>query len=43
MLIDPAGSENPRDHIRFRDEIAVGMTKIGETTIDYVGLNRLRV
>lgn len=41
MLIDPAGSEDPRDHIRFRDEIAVGMTKIGETMIDYVGLNRL--
>jgi hypothetical protein len=41
MLLDPAGPENPRDHIRFRDEIAVGMTKIGETTIDYVCLNRL--
>jgi uncharacterized protein (TIGR02646 family) len=41
MLLDPAGPEDPRDHIRFRDEIAVGMTKIGKTTIDYVGLNRL--
>jgi uncharacterized protein (TIGR02646 family) len=43
MLLDPAGLENPRDHIRFRDEIAVGMTKVGETTINYVGLNRLRL
>jgi hypothetical protein len=41
MLLDPAGAGNPREHIRFRDEIAVGMTKIGETTIDYIGLNRL--
>lgn len=41
MLIDPAGPEDPRDHIRFRDEIAVGMTQIGEITIEYLGLNRL--
>jgi uncharacterized protein (TIGR02646 family) len=41
MLLDPAGPEDPRDHIRFRNEIAVGMTRIGETTIEYVGLNRL--
>jgi hypothetical protein len=41
MLIDPAGSADPRDHIRFRNEIAVGMTRVGETTIDYVGLSRL--
>jgi uncharacterized protein (TIGR02646 family) len=41
MLLDPAGPEDPRHHIRFREEIAVGITRMGETTIDYVGLNRL--
>lgn len=40
LLLDPGGPGNPRDHIIFKDEVAVGLTDEGKATIDYVGLNR---
>jgi hypothetical protein len=41
LILDPAGLQDPRDHIHFKDEVAVGATLEGETTVDYCGLNRL--
>jgi len=40
LLLDPGGDEDPRAHITFRQERAVGATVLGETTIQVVGLNR---
>lgn len=40
LILDPGGPTDPRDHIIFRDEVAVGVTNEGKTTVDYVGLNR---
>ena len=39
LIIHPA-LVDPSIHISFHDAIAVGITKVGEITIDYVGLNR---
>lgn len=41
LLIDPGGGEDPRDHITFQQDRAVGVTVLGRTTIEVVGLNRL--
>ena len=41
LILDPSGPENPRNHIKFRDEIAKGVTNAGRTTIEIVGLNRI--
>lgn len=41
LLIDPGGRENPRDHITFQHDRAVGVTALGKTTIQVVGLNRM--
>ncbi|PQM26737.1 hypothetical protein CVO77_17190 [Sphingopyxis lindanitolerans] len=41
LILDPSGPLDPRDHIRFADEVAVGTTVQGRTTVDYVALNRL--
>jgi len=40
LILDPGGSEDPRDHINFRYEIAKGVTNSGRTTIEIVDLNR---
>ena len=40
LLLDPGGSDDPRKHIRFRQEYAVGLTGAGRTTIEVLGLNR---
>ena len=40
LLLDPGGEEDPREHITFRKEQAIGMTVRGETTIRVLGLNR---
>lgn len=40
LLLDPGGEEDPREHITFRHERAVGVTLRGETTIQVIGLNR---
>lgn len=41
LLLNPSGPANPRDHIKFRQDIAVGVTEAGDTTIKVVGLNRV--
>ena len=40
LILNPGGPENPRDHIHFHEEVAVGVTDAGKTTIKIVGLNR---
>ena len=40
LLLNPSGPMDPRDHIHFYKEVAIGVTEAGETTIDIVGLNR---
>lgn len=40
LLLNPGGPEDPRNHLKFRDEIAKGVTNAGRTTIEIVGLNR---
>ena len=40
LLLDPGGSDDPRKHIRFRQEYAVGLTGAGRTTIEVLDLNR---
>ncbi|MCY4428507.1 MAG: hypothetical protein OXC05_15960 [Halieaceae bacterium] len=41
LILCPGGPENPRDHIHFRQEIALGKSNAGKSTIEIVGLNRL--
>ena len=41
LILNPSGPNDPRSHIRFRKEIALGMTDAGKATVDFVGLNRL--
>jgi hypothetical protein len=40
LLLNPSGPKNPRDHIKFRQDVAVGLTEYGDMTIKVVGLNR---
>ena len=40
LILDPGGQENPRTHIQFQQEHAVGLTDAGRTTIRLLGLNR---
>ena len=40
LLLNPCGLEDPRNHIKFRGNLAWGVTKRGRTTIEIVGLNR---
>ena len=40
LLLDPGGPDDPRKHIQFRQEYAVGLTGAGQTTIKVLGLNR---
>ena len=40
LILDPGGEEDPRKHITFREERAVGVTLRGETTVRVMGLNR---
>ncbi len=40
LILDPGGPEDPRCHIGFREEVAVGRTRAGRMTIEVVGLNR---
>ena len=41
LIVDPGGRDDPRKHIAFRQDRAVGSTQRGRTTILVVGLNRL--
>lgn len=40
LLVDPGGVEDPRDHIRFHQEIPVHRTEQGRVTIESIGLDR---
>lgn len=40
MLIDPAGPRDPRDHIRFYDDLPIGLTDAGRTTVEILRLDR---
>ena len=40
LILNPGGQEDPRRHIKFRDAIAVGLTRTGQKTIEILGLNR---
>lgn len=41
LLIDPTGSRDPADHIRFKGAVPQPEDDIGETTIDLYGLDRI--
>ena len=40
LILDPGGSEDPREHIKFAGAEAVGCTVFGRKTIEVVNLNR---
>lgn len=40
LLLNPSAPEDPRNHIKFRGNLAFGVTKRGRTTIEIVDLNR---
>ena len=40
LLLDPGGMDDPRAHVRFRQERAVGLTEAGRRTIEVLDLNR---
>ena len=40
LLLDPGGPDDPRKHIQFRQEHAVGLTEAGQATIEVLDLNR---
>lgn len=40
LILDPGGADDPREHIGFHQELAIGLTDIGKSTIRIVGLNR---
>lgn len=40
LLLDPAGPQNPRDHIRFARDQPVGVTEEGRVTIEVLHLDR---
>ena len=40
LILDPGGLDDPREHIRFHKEIAVGLTEVGKSTIQRIGLNQ---
>ena len=40
LILDPGGMQDPRKHIRFHDEIALGITRAGRITVESVRLNR---
>ena len=41
LILDPGGTEDPRDHIFFEEELAVGKTCQGRITVEVIGLNRV--
>lgn len=41
LILDPGGAADPKEHIEFRHELAVGVTDIGRTTVQVIGLNRV--
>ena len=40
LILDPGGLDDPRKHIGFHKEIAVGLTEAGRKTIQFIKLNQ---
>jgi uncharacterized protein (TIGR02646 family) len=40
LILDPGGPDDPRDHIRFRQEVPFGITRRGKATVMCVKLDR---
>lgn len=40
LLLDPGGERDPREHIRFIDNVPRGITDVGKRTIEVLGLDR---
>ena len=40
LLVDPGGADDPRDHIRFHQEVPVHRTELGRVTIEILDLDR---
>jgi uncharacterized protein (TIGR02646 family) len=40
LILNPSGPDDPRDHIKFHQEIPKGRTRRGKTTIAVIGLDR---
>ena len=40
LILDPGGVNNPREHIKFYEDMAISDTELGKVTIDFLGLNR---
>lgn len=40
LIVDPGGRDDPKRHIEFHDDLAVGRTEKGKTTIEVINLNR---
>jgi hypothetical protein len=41
LLLDPTGTVDPRQHIRFQQAVPTGLTDVGRTTIDCLALDRI--
>ncbi len=41
LVIDPSGPDDPKLHIKFQDDLVVGITEKGKTTIETIDLNRV--
>lgn len=40
LLLKPDGPDDPRDHIEFHQEVPVGKTPLGRSTVEILGLDR---
>jgi len=43
MILDPGGTENPRDHIRFHGALPYGISDIGRETVKLLKLDRIEL
>ena len=39
LILDPGGVQDPRKHITFHDEMAMGVTRAGRITVEIIDLN----
>jgi hypothetical protein len=40
LILDPGGPDDPRDHIRFHQEVPLGITPRGQATVKFIRLDR---
>jgi uncharacterized protein (TIGR02646 family) len=40
LILDPGGAQNPRDHIRFKQDVPTWSTSVGKATVDRIKLDR---